>query len=202
MIANHSLCCSASGFILCFAKPITLTSQTLPALLIRLKRHKCLHFLPKKLFYGCSQVAAIRGNQATYDWCQWCILCKPNVRVNNIFGCLLQGGFIRKRPEWKQVGKSFLLSVEDAQQPGKDIGSGTFHIRSIQQLLAACASTLHQCQAKHAQREAPVRREASTWAAVQVGHVCPTIAVFLVVRCPTVAVLLVKRPRPTLFSSY
>lgn len=114
--------------------------------------------------------------------------------IDNRFGCLLQGGFIRKRPDWKQVGKPFLLSVEDAQQPGKDIGSGTFHIRSIQQLLAACASTLHQCQAKHAQREAPVRREASAWAAVQVGHVCPTTAVFLVMRCPTVAVFLVNVP--------
>lgn len=81
----------------------------------------------------------------------------------------LQGGFVRKLQEWKQPGKAFLLSVEDAQQPGKDIGSGTFNIRMVQQLLAACLSTLHQCQAKQAQHADPAQREADAWAAVQVS---------------------------------
>ena len=83
----------------------------------------------------------------------------------------LQGGIIGKRPEWKQEGKAFLLSVEDAQQPGKDIGSGSYRIEVIQQLLAASSSTLYQSLAKHAQhaqRGTPAQQEADGWAAVQV----------------------------------
>lgn len=83
------------------------------------------------------------------------------------WNCSQQGGFIRKLPEWKQPGKAFLLSVEDAQQPGKDIGSGTFNIRLIQRLLAACSSTLQQCLAQH---RSPAQREADAWTAVQVSQ--------------------------------
>lgn len=86
---------------------------------------------------------------------------------------VLQGGVIRKLAEWKQPGKPFLLSVEDAQQPGKDIGQGSFKIQLVQQLFAAAATTLQHCLAKRAQHAGFMdegQREAAAWAVIQVTH--------------------------------
>ena len=65
-----------------------------------------------------------------------------------------------KKREWKQADRSWLLAVEDPQQLGRDIGSGTFNIRYVQHLFAAAAATLRDCM------EQPT--EDQQWAAVQV----------------------------------
>ena len=41
---------------------------------------------------------------------------------------LLQGGIVKKERHFKQQGKPMLLTIEDPQQPGTDIGSGAFNI--------------------------------------------------------------------------
>jgi hypothetical protein len=56
-----------------------------------------------------------------------------------------KGGVAKKGP-WRQPKRPWLLAVEDPQEPGKDIGSGSFNIREVrdvfasagQQLAAAC----------------------------------------------------------------
>ena len=72
----------------------------------------------------------------------------------------VQGGVVEKKREWKQAERPWLLAVEDPQQLGKDIGSGSFNIRNVQQLFAAAASTLRDCL-DH-------QTEQGQWAAVQV----------------------------------
>lgn len=44
---------------------------------------------------------------------------------------LLQGGIVRKEKQFKQKGKPMLLTIEDPQQPGTDIGSGAFNIGQV-----------------------------------------------------------------------
>jgi hypothetical protein len=46
-------------------------------------------------------------------------------------GNAMQGGVIRKRPEWRVRFKAFLLAVEDPIVPGKDISSGTYQIQRV-----------------------------------------------------------------------
>lgn len=65
-----------------------------------------------------------------------------------------------KKKDWKQAERPWLLSVEDPQQLGKDIGSGTYNIRNVQQLFAAAAGTLRDCMDQ--------QTEQNQWAAVQV----------------------------------
>lgn len=65
-----------------------------------------------------------------------------------------------KKREWKQAERSWLLAVEDPQQLGRDIGSGTYNIRNVQHLFAAAAATLRDCM------EQPT--EDQQWASVQV----------------------------------
>ena len=72
----------------------------------------------------------------------------------------VQGGVVEKKREWKQAERLWLLAVEDPQQLGKDIGSGSYNIRNVRQLFAAAASTLRDCP--HHQTEQ------DQWAAVQV----------------------------------
>jgi DNA polymerase sigma len=72
----------------------------------------------------------------------------------------VQGGVVEKKREWKQAERPWLLAVEDPQQLGKDIGSGSFNIRNVQQLFAAAASTLRDCP-EH-------QTEQDQWASVQV----------------------------------
>ena len=43
----------------------------------------------------------------------------------------LQGGIVGKERQFRQKGKPFLLTVEDPQQPGTDIGSGAFNISQV-----------------------------------------------------------------------
>ena len=43
----------------------------------------------------------------------------------------LQGGIVGKERHFRQKGKPFLLTVEDPQQPGTDIGSGAFNISQV-----------------------------------------------------------------------
>lgn len=38
---------------------------------------------------------------------------------------------MEKQLEWQQQGRPFLLAVEDPQQPGTDIGSGSFNIQEV-----------------------------------------------------------------------
>ena len=47
-----------------------------------------------------------------------------------IWGCS-QGGIVGKERQFRQKGKPFLLTVEDPQQPGTDIGSGAFNISQV-----------------------------------------------------------------------
>ncbi|KAL0044929.1 hypothetical protein WJX82_002262 [Trebouxia sp. C0006] len=80
-----------------------------------------------------------------------------------------QGGVVEKKREWKQAERPWLLAVEDPQQLGKDIGSGSFNIRNVQQLFAAAASTLRDCP--HHQTEQ------DQWAAVQADGASSSAAV-------------------------
>lgn len=68
---------------------------------------------------------------------------------------------MEKKREWKQAERPWLLAVEDPQQLGKDIGSGTFNIRNVQQLFAAAFGALTDCLSRHT--------ESNQWAAVQVN---------------------------------
>ena len=43
----------------------------------------------------------------------------------------MQGGIVKKERAFKQKGKPFLLTIEDPQQPGTDIGSGAFNIEQV-----------------------------------------------------------------------
>ncbi|KAK9827438.1 hypothetical protein WJX74_002466 [Apatococcus lobatus] len=44
------------------------------------------------------------------------------------------GGFINKRPEWRDGKKPNALAVEDPQEPGKDVAAGTFRIPEIKEV--------------------------------------------------------------------
>lgn len=65
-----------------------------------------------------------------------------------------------KKREWKQAERPWLLAVEDPQQLGRDIGSGTYNMRNVQHLFAAAAATLRECSHLHT--------EDQQWASVQV----------------------------------
>ena len=65
-----------------------------------------------------------------------------------------------KKREWKQADRPWLLAVEDPQQLGRDIGSGTYNIRNVQHLFAAAAATLRDCMEQ--------QTEDQQWASVQV----------------------------------
>ena len=43
----------------------------------------------------------------------------------------MQGGFKPKDEEWKQAARPQLLAVEDPQEAGRDIGSGSFNIKAV-----------------------------------------------------------------------
>ena len=77
----------------------------------------------------------------------------------------LQGGVVEKKKEWKQADRPWLLAVEDPQQLGRDIGSGSFNIRNVQQLFAAAGATLRECLNQPTEES-----EEYQWAAVQVHH--------------------------------
>ncbi|KAL3160428.1 hypothetical protein ABBQ32_010750 [Trebouxia sp. C0010 RCD-2024] len=70
-----------------------------------------------------------------------------------------QGGVVMKKREWKQAERPWLLAVEDPQQLGRDIGSGTYNMRNVQHLFAAAAATLRECSHLHT--------EDQQWASVQ-----------------------------------
>ncbi len=42
---------------------------------------------------------------------------------------------MEKQQQWQQAGRPYLLAVEDPQQPGTDIGSGSFNIQEVILLL-------------------------------------------------------------------
>jgi len=52
-----------------------------------------------------------------------------------------QGGFVKKG-KWKQARKPWLLAVEDPQEPGKDICTGSFNINYVRDEFAAAAQML------------------------------------------------------------
>ncbi len=45
--------------------------------------------------------------------------------------CVMQGGIVKKEKNFRQKGKPMLLTIEDPQQPGTDIGSGAFNIAQV-----------------------------------------------------------------------
>ncbi|KAL0029353.1 hypothetical protein WJX77_001697 [Trebouxia sp. C0004] len=95
-----------------------------------------------------------------------------------------QGGVVEKKREWKQAERPWLLAVEDPQQLGKDIGSGSFNIRNVQQLFAAAASTLRDCPDNQTEQD--------QWAAVQSDGASSNVAVeSFEVRFPLLSELIV-----------
>ncbi len=56
----------------------------------------------------------------------------------------VQGGFKPKHEEWKQAARPQLLAVEDPQEAGRDIGSGSFNIKAVRLLSALEAPGLHK----------------------------------------------------------
>lgn len=84
---------------------------------------------------------------------------------------MLQGGVVAKRPDWRQPNNSALLSVEDPQQPGRDIASPSVAAPLVQEQLErgferlaavgadqqAGASTSHA--AHQQQRQPPLQRQ-------------------------------------------
>ena len=66
-----------------------------------------------------------------------------------------------KKREWKQADRPWLLAVEDPQQLGRDIGSGTYNICNVQHLFAAAAATLRDCMEQQSEEQ--------QWASVQVS---------------------------------
>ncbi|KAL3151268.1 hypothetical protein ABBQ38_013107 [Trebouxia sp. C0009 RCD-2024] len=69
------------------------------------------------------------------------------------------GGVVMKKREWRQAERPWLLAVEDPQQLGRDIGSGTYNMRNVQHLFAAAAATLRECSHLHTEEQ--------QWASVQ-----------------------------------
>lgn len=62
----------------------------------------------------------------------------------------LQGGIVGKERQFRQKGKPFLLTVEDPQQPGTDIGSGAFNISQVasptRETLCMCSEAPDACR--------------------------------------------------------
>lgn len=55
------------------------------------------------------------------------------------------GGLCNKIAAWRNERKPWLLAVEDPQQPGKDIGYGSFAIADIRSVFAVVAEALAEC---------------------------------------------------------
>ncbi|KFM25080.1 Poly(A) RNA polymerase protein 2 [Auxenochlorella protothecoides] len=53
-----------------------------------------------------------------------------------------RGGICKKIGPWRQDHRGWLLAVEDPQQMGKDIGSGSYEIRAIREMFAEVADKL------------------------------------------------------------
>ena len=80
-----------------------------------------------------------------------------------------QGGFVKKG-RWKQPRKPMLLAVEDPQEPGKDICSGSYNIHIVRDELAAAAQTLAEvCEDAEANALA-AQEEAETYAAFEASQ--------------------------------
>ena len=77
----------------------------------------------------------------------------------------MQGGIIEKKDDWIQSSRRWLLAVEDPQQLGKDIGSGSFNINDVRHLFAAAAATLREALQTHSEQQ--------QWTAVQVSTMKP-----------------------------
>ena len=56
----------------------------------------------------------------------------------------VQGGFKPKNEEWKQAARPQLLAIEDPQEAGRDIGSGSFNIKAVSVLGAFETPGLHK----------------------------------------------------------
>eukprot|EP00775_Hariotina_reticulata_P002545 gene2545-2848_t len=54
------------------------------------------------------------------------------------------GGIIDKRPSWVKVQKPGLLAVEDPQQAGRDIASGSYNVTGVQEAFAWAADSLRR----------------------------------------------------------
>jgi hypothetical protein len=64
--------------------------------------------------------------------------------VTNEAVSVAAGGIIDKRPRWVKARQPELLAVEDPQQPGRDIASGSFNITGVQEALAWAADSLRK----------------------------------------------------------
>ncbi|KAK9832493.1 hypothetical protein WJX81_001948 [Elliptochloris bilobata] len=60
------------------------------------------------------------------------------------------GGVVPKPRAWRQAGRPWLLAVEDPQEPGTDIGSGSFAIARVQKRFRVASSTLRAALARAA----------------------------------------------------
>ena len=83
------------------------------------------------------------------------------------------GGVVAKKKAWKQQHRSWLLAIEDPQEVGKDIGSGSFNMRATRATFANAAEALADvaCGSSAALAGEAARREgweAAGWAEVQV----------------------------------
>ena len=71
------------------------------------------------------------------------------------------GGIVAKQKAWKQPQRPWLLAVEDPQEAGKDIGSGSFNMRATRAAFTTAAEALADAGA------AQPRHAGHTWADVQ-----------------------------------
>lgn len=83
------------------------------------------------------------------------------------------GGVVGKKKAWKQQHRSWLLAIEDPQEVGKDIGSGSFNMRATRATFANAAEALDDvaCGSSAAWAGEAARGEgweAAGWADVQV----------------------------------
>lgn len=86
-----------------------------------------------------------------------------------------------KKKPWKQPHRPWLLAVEDPQEAGKDIGSGSFNVRAARAAFAVAAEALADAGGMTAVDGGP------TWADVQarlppcselmdIGRRCPRLS--------------------------
>jgi DNA polymerase sigma len=76
------------------------------------------------------------------------------------------GGLVPKG-RWAVGGKPWLLAVEDPQEPGKDVGSGSYQAVAVRAAFAdACDALAAAAEESEATR---ADEEQAAWAAVQVG---------------------------------
>ena len=84
-----------------------------------------------------------------------------------------------KKREWRQAERPWRLAVEDPQQLGRDIGSGTYNMRNVQHLFAAAAATLRDCSHPKTEEQQWTLVQVLPWHSQCYGAACASMRLML-----------------------